>query len=516
MHCGSKRAHEKISHVTDFEEQELSRSIPRVTRAISQMTSIPAFADSSIQDAQPATARGYLARAFRSMRTLAAFEALNKAARFGAAVLLARFLSLHDYGLVNVGIAMSGILVVLTGLGLPEVGAREVAVDHSVTDRTANRVLVGRGAGVMATTGAIVLGALVIHPGAISIVASAGVIALATSLSADWALRGREAMRAAGTATALGGVVTLVTVAIFVSVTRSPFVALGALALAEFVSSFFTRRKLHLAVMPVSLTSVAAMVKRSWPVGLATLVTYAYFANLDTVLLSVMRSADQAGLYSAPYRVFLAFNAIGIFAAFAFLPIIARGREAGEKALVDQALRTALVGLGAYGLAVLGLVLLAGRTLLVHLFGSRFGAVQDVFVVLCIGIPWFTMALPVGYGFIASDANRRLVVGAVLAGIVNIAVNLVLIPPHGALGAAIATSASFVTASVVWISFSDRGVHFILAVAALPVIATLAAAAALLARSSSTAVGIAMLVLAAAVVVRLMRAGVLRRFRPTT
>jgi O-antigen/teichoic acid export membrane protein len=124
--------------------------------------------------------------------------------------------------------------------------------------------------------------------------------------------------------------------------------------------------------------------------------------------------------------------------------------------------------------------------------------VQEVFVILCLGIPWYTMALPVAYGFVAQRTNRPFAAGAVLAGVVNIVLISTLIPSNGATGAAIATAASFVTAAAAWIAFSRRGRGFALAATALPTLATLGALAAILVPASSLAVGLGTIVVGVA------------------
>ena len=129
-------------------------------------------------------------------------------------------------------------------------------------------------------------------------------------------------------------------------------------------------------------------VRRSWPVGLAAFIVYSYYANLDTIILSVARSAAEAGLYSAPYRTFLTINVVGTFAAYAYLPLVARGDH--------DRLFEGLRGLFAYGLIALGTSEVAGELVLGLLFGERFESVGTAFIILCIAVPWYVVAFPVG------------------------------------------------------------------------------------------------------------------------
>lgn len=449
-------------------------------------------------DSTAPTTDGYLWRAMRSTGTLALFEAVNKVVRFVATVLLAHYLTLNDYGLVNVGIAVSGILVAVTALGLPDVGAREVALDRQATNPMVNLVVRVRIAAVIAILAATIVVLLSVGASGVTVAVGGAVIALTTSLSADWALRGLERMRSAGVANLIGGTVVLSLSALLVYLTRSVLVALGVWATGELSIAIYTHWKLSTRLAHVSLRSIRAILGRSWPIGLSTLVMYAYYANLDTVLLSAMRSPSEAGLYSAPYRVFLAFSAVGPFAAYAFLPLIARGQQGNDRRRIDSALRTAAVGLAAYATVILGVVEISGQAILIHLFGRKFAPAQDAFIILCIGIAWYTMALPVGYGFVAERVNRRFVTGALIAGILNVALNFALIPSTGRTGAAIATTASFAVAAACWIVLSRRGIGFLLTVVALPALATIGGIAAIVVPEAATAVGIASLVIAVA------------------
>jgi O-antigen/teichoic acid export membrane protein len=412
----------------------------------------------------------------RSVGALAAGEIVNKAARFAAGVVLARELSLEDYGLVNVGIAIAGLLFVVSGLGLPETGSRDASVAPGRAAELVDRVLAGRLLVLAALS--LVLAAVValVAPGDLPAVALAIGMAAAAAVSVEWLLRGLERMGAVAVANAAGGIVVLLGTAVLVTTRTAAESALTIFVAGELAVSALTLAAARLPRPPrPRLTGLRSAVRRSWPLGASALVVYSYYANLDTILLSVTRSAEDAGLYSAPYRLFLALNVIGTFAAYALMPRIARAVAAGPAA--DRAamvgLRRALLPLTGYGLLVLGLVEVNGDDVLRALFGAPFGGQDDVFVVLCLAVPWYTAAFPVGYALIARDANRRFFLGAAVAGALNIALNAALIPPFGPIGAAIATTCALVAGCIVWLR-----AHGMLSRAAVPAIALLALASA--------------------------------------
>ena len=442
----------------------------------------------------------------RSVFALLSGEAINKLARFAAAVVLARSLTLAEFGVVNVAIAAAGFSLMVTNLGLPDVGARDVAVSPKRSAEVAGRVLSGR---VLALSALCVVlgGALLVAAVAVEAVLLTAAMALGLTLSGDWLLRGLERMNSVALASAAGGVVVLAGSLTLVQAQPSPMVALAVFAAAEFVVSGFTWRAARIReIRRPSWLELSRAVRESWPVGLAALIVYSYYANLDTLILSIARSTAEAGLYSAPYRTFLAVNVVGTFAAYAYLPQIAKGVAAGrtKERDAEHGLHRGLPLLCAYGLFVLGGAELAGGTALAGLFGESFEEADDAFVMLCVAVPWYSVAFPMGYTLIARDANRRFLRGAAVAGALNLVLNLALIPPLGIEGAAIATAIALIAGSAVWMrehrALTDQGLG---AIPFLLVFSSVTAIAAVAVPGAATAGGLATLLAALIVLVRL-------------
>ena len=430
--------------------------------------------------------------ALRSIGALTAGEVVNKLARFAAAVVLARALSLEDYGLVNVGIAIAGILFIACGLGLPETGSRDASVAPDRAPEIAELVLGGR----LFVLGALSVGALalvlVAAPDDLLVVVLAVAMAMALALSVEWLLRGLERMGSVAVANAAGGAVVLAGAGFIAATKPTAASALAVFVAGELTVAILTVRAARLPRLPrPTIRGLRTAARRSWPLGASALVVYSYYANLDTILLSVTRSAEEAGLYSAPYRLFLALNVLGTFAAYALLPRIARAVEAGADAdaAAMAGLRRALLPLAGYGLLVLGAVEIAGDDVLRLLFGGRFAGQADVFLVLCLAVPWYTVAFPVGYALIARDANRRFLAGAAAAGILNIALNVALIPLFGPIGAAVATAVALIAGSFVWLRAHSMLIRETATPIALVTFATVAALAALASSAAATPMG---------------------------
>jgi O-antigen/teichoic acid export membrane protein len=161
--------------------------------------------------------------------------------------------------------------------------------------------------------------------------------------------------------------------------------------------------------------------------------------TLDILLLGVLAEAPAAGVYHAAARLAQLPALILVAANVVVAPGIARchrlGDRAGLAALLARASR--LTMLAAVALA---LVLAAGRTPLLDLFGGGFAAGGGALLVLLAGQLVNVACGPVALALSVTGHARDALAGVALAAAVNLALSLLLIPPFGLLGAAAATA----------------------------------------------------------------------------
>ncbi|HEX8156205.1 MAG TPA: oligosaccharide flippase family protein [Solirubrobacteraceae bacterium] len=428
-----------------------------------------------------------------SVATLAAGDAINKSARFAAIVVLTRALPLDQYGLLNLGVALGGIAVVIMRLGLPDLGAREIAIAPGRREELAARIVTPQVVGLVTLTLLACAVVLAVEPRSAPFVLLSGASTLGLALSADWLLRGSGRMIALAISSALGGLVALGGALVVAASSDSATAGLAALALGELAAAAWTWRSAQLRRLPrPTLRGLSRLLRQSWPLAIAGAVTYAYTANIDTVLLAAIRSVEEAGLYSAPYRLFLALNAVGVFAAYALLPFASRAFDAGAGAEAERLIVSCLPALAGFGLLCLGIAELLGAQVLEILFGKPFAAMSTTFLLLCAALPWYAIGYPAGYSAIASGRHRRLLAGASVAAALNIILNIALIAPLGAEGAAVATTVAVLAAALTWLAVQRLLVR-VLPLICILAVATVAAAAVATVDAIRAEVGVATL-----------------------
>ena len=157
-----------------------------------------------------------------------------------------------------------------------------------------------------------------------------------------------------------------------------------------------------------------------------------------------MLSSSAQGIYSAAVNLSATISAVGLAVNNVIFPHLSTAWEAGEKekalADLDLAIRFTAVALAVIGL----LLILLGRPVIMLLLGEAYMAGADVLPYLVV---FYLLTTSVWlFGVYASLVERTYVstIGLVIALPVNVALNLVLIPRMGIVGAGLATMLSYV------------------------------------------------------------------------
>jgi O-antigen/teichoic acid export membrane protein len=170
--------------------------------------------------------------------------------------------------------------------------------------------------------------------------------------------------------------------------------------------------------------------------------------ELDKVLLAVFRPEEEVGLYNAAFRISRQANLLlpaltGSLAPWV-APLLAEGRE---RELHDLYRRTTQWTLAA-GLPVFAMLVLFAPQFL-SVFGPSFAGGGPLLIVLALGQLVIAVAGSAAMVLqLSGRENLELRNGAMALGL-NVAMNVALIPAHGAMGAAAATAVSLSFLSVI-------------------------------------------------------------------
>jgi PST family polysaccharide transporter len=188
-----------------------------------------------------------------------------------------------------------------------------------------------------------------------------------------------------------------------------------------------------------------ALLRECWPLIFAGLSVMLYM-KIDVVMLGRMSGNEAAGVYSAATRLTEGFYFIPMIIASSIMPMLVRARETGIQLYMDGLSKLYLL-MVRISLAIAVPLALIAPALIEMLFGSGYVESSSV---LRIHV-WASVAVFLGVAssqFLTLEGLQKLSLYRTLIGlVVNIVLNLMLIPVHGASGAAIATLVSYFIAT---------------------------------------------------------------------
>jgi O-antigen/teichoic acid export membrane protein len=174
--------------------------------------------------------------------------------------------------------------------------------------------------------------------------------------------------------------------------------------------------------------------KESAPLAATALITFAYF-KLDTIILSVLQSNSDVGIYNVAYKIMENLIFFPAMLAGLILPLLSRTLTTDRALFEDIVDKTFKVFLLIVFPLVVGVWVLAPEIIAI-VSGTGFEESVRVLRILVFALGfiffghYFTMLLVVG------NAQKKLMKALLVAAVVNIALNLFLIPKYSYMAAA--------------------------------------------------------------------------------
>ena len=223
-------------------------------------------------------------------------------------------------------------------------------------------------------------------------------------------------------------------------------VALGAVPLTRMVRGDFAlkghgERPRGNVASDSAECGIAKVFREAWPFGLAGAFYFIYFQS-DIVLLKYLAGDEEAGLYNV---AFLIMAALYLFPSVIYqkylLPKIHRWAN-HDLPMLRQVYRKGNRIMAVAGLLAMLFVMMLGPYAIPLLFGVAFVESAVPMKILSIAIPLRFVATSVGAMLVTRDNMKRKVGYMGTVAVINVMLNLILIPNYGVIGAAAATVTS--------------------------------------------------------------------------
>lgn len=187
----------------------------------------------------------------------------------------------------------------------------------------------------------------------------------------------------------------------------------------------------------------------AWPFGLLGLLGV-IMLNTDIIMLGWLRSPEEVGYYSAAQKIIQLLYVLPTLFSVSLFPVMARFTKTNPlyvRAMLEKTL--ALVILCALPIAILGIVF--APAIIGLLFGGAYLPAVLAFQILMLSVLIVYPGGILGYAIFAYDEQKNFIVFVIVATVVNVLLNLLLIPSFGIEGAAAATIITqLITNILIW------------------------------------------------------------------
>lgn len=374
--------------------------------------------------------------------------------RFVVAIYAARALGASNWGVFAYAVTMAGMFTIISDLGISGVLNREVArnpenhAKYLSTSFFLKIFLIAVSIGVIFLTAPVLLNV----DGVGSFIGIICVL-LAFDSMRDFffaIVRAKEKMEQEAVVKAVTNIGILVLGIGFLLISPTP----KALAWAYVVGSgaglitgiWFLRRHLINFISNFSKNLIWPIFSAAWPLAMVALLS-SLMINMDTVIIGHFRSAAEIGFYAAAQRPVQLFYTIAALISSAVFPALARfAKQDGEK--FRSTLEKTIAALFAIGLPLTVGGIILGKEVVQVLFGSQYLPGTFTFQLLLVTVV-ITFLYGVLVNGIFSYDKQKIFSWAILSGVlVNLILDLILIPRWGIAGSAVATIIAQTTVTI--------------------------------------------------------------------
>ena len=367
---------------------------------------------------------------------------------------VARHLGPENFGILSFALSLVLLFGTLWTLGLAGLVVRELVRDPGREELllgtiTGLRILGGIVAVVAALALTVALGTDATTRLAVAILA-VGVLMLYAFDGIDFWLqaqvRSRSAVIARSAALAIGSVINIGLIVVDASLMAFVVAAAIEYALAGLgLLVVYVRLGGQPRSWRFSTALARGLLATSWPLILSG-VANAINLRVDQLMLGIMKGPEAVGTYAAAARLSEVWYFVPIAIAASVFPAMVRAHAGGHSSF-EQWMGRLYDLMIALALPIAIVVSVFSAPLISLLYGPSYAELAPILAIHVWAGPFVFLGAALSRWLIAEDRLRFSLVRHGTGATVNIVLNLVLIPPLGGVGAAIATLVSYAVAS---------------------------------------------------------------------
>ncbi|RKY87020.1 hypothetical protein DRQ11_07225 [candidate division KSB1 bacterium] len=362
---------------------------------------------------------------------------------FVAVAYIARILSPKGFGILSFAQAVLAYAIVISDLGLRNLGIREIARLPEKRHEYISNILTFRL--FLALLGYLLLTVIVclIHKNreTETIILIFGISLFFSATLMDWIFIGLEKMEFSALAETVRYLVYITLIFIFIKNPDDLIVVAIIYVIATSVPAILLYRvyqRNHASLsLTVNLSFWNMLFKEAMPIGVAMILTQAY-VNIDIIMLEFMKGNQIVGWYSAAVRLVAIAAGLGSLFPISIYPMVAKAhKESVLKSEKVMNLSSKIISATAIPITVAGAIIASHLVSLIY--GAGYSESIIGFQILVGGIFFILMNHLIERFLIICGRQRQFMKVVGLGCLTNIILNLLLIPKFDLVGASIAT-----------------------------------------------------------------------------
>jgi O-antigen/teichoic acid export membrane protein len=209
------------------------------------------------------------------------------------------------------------------------------------------------------------------------------------------------------------------------------------------------------------------------PLSLATIFALIHF-RVDTILLSIINGDIAVGLYSASYRVLEMLNFIPIIFTTAIFPVLSQLHVSSKESL-DYSYQVSFKFILIVALPISASIALLAPQIILLIYSTGYQPSILILQILIWSIPALFLSYLFGTTLTSINQQKLLFRAIIISTVLNIVMNLILLPYYSYLGAAVTTLISESVLCIIYYYFISKHLEPInfRAILPKPVIATI-------------------------------------------
>lgn len=358
--------------------------------------------------------------------------------------LLTRYLGVEKYGIYNLVFAYLAFFGIFADFGLRLSLVRDLSGEKASAELKSTYFALQITLTVISTFLALLFLLLFPYSTTIKLAIIVGSLAVGVGYMNGYGasvLQSKVKLDTAALLQVINRVVTVTAIVVFVLLRWNIYAIISTILIGNFVTlainMYIIPEYFQLKRLP-SLSLLFAIIRSSFPIGITSLLGALYF-KIDTMMLSVMKTTADVGIYSLSYKIFENIIMLWLFYMASVYPLMSRAVKDKARSQLDTLIKSSLVIAIVFSVLTIAVSWFAAPLAISILGGNNFFASVTPFRILVLAFP-FVFINSVQYYLLLSLSKIRFIVLTLVAALAfNFIVNLLIIPNYGYVGTSVST-----------------------------------------------------------------------------